>query len=847
MGLPARRRPLAQTGLLALMVALLIPLGSGGPPALAQTLALFPTSGGPGTPVHVSGSGFVPGETVSVRWGASTGQVLAQGAANGAGGIDISFTVPAGPAGIHDVWAIGVFSGTSIVGRFLVTGGGATTTAPPSPTAPPGAFPTLPPELSCLSQSAFVAPPAVSPGGGLFFTANGFAPFSSVVVRIFGPSTSGQLVAQASAACQVLVTIETYQTDPLGSYSVQASGAGFDDRPLQLTAFFTVVGATPTPTPTHAPTATPTPSIVCPLPSAFVSPPRVAPGQTGTFRGTGFQPGSYVRVEFQDLAGMFTFPFFAPAEVGPAATTCGVSGTFSANPTIPPGRYRLTLTGPNHLGVVVQARGEFEVAFGQPTPLAPVPVTPEPAATPPMPTPRPEAPPGARPDQVPPVAIEQTLTRIGGALVPAVGETTEYEHVVRITNTAGRALDLRVLSGGRDLKREAAYRAAAQGQGLTIRFATEYSEDTRSVRASANVGQLSLRGTSVIWDGQLAAGQTLELRTVIEHTPSTALVLAQPIRGQTVSIVDQRGLSLVVAPPPLPQLPPAQRLVQPAPPPVDPTTGSRFFSDTGFSIVNDSIWVFYHRRGGRRTFGAPISRVFLLGGATVQLFERAMLRADESGTVTALNLLEEPFLAYETLGDLRLPPVEQQLIENAPDPTAPDYGDQSQEFVRLHALEEFDDKAPRFYSTFLSTVLFRDAFFDGRGDPNLVPGFNLEIWGLPTSRAAYHVIGFELVPAGEAAEGEEPLAAAEVADSEVVLLRFQRGVMRHDAAAGETAAAPLGRYLRAVLTGDTGLPELAEAAGSSRLWGQYNPEAVNWVDRPGDLPDTNLVLAFEPE
>lgn len=71
--------------------------------------------------------------------------------------------------------------------------------------------------------------------------------------------------------------------------------------------------------------------------------------------------------------------------------------------------------------------------------------------------------------------------------------------------------------------------------------------------------------------------------------------------------------------------------------------------------------------------------------------------------------------------------------------------------------------------------------------------------------------------------------------------------MRYDATTGTSTGVPLGPYLRAIIMGQVDAPVLADAASSSPLWAQYNPDAVNWIDRPDDLPDTNLVLAFEPE
>jgi len=154
----------------------------------------------------------------------------------------------------------------------------------------------------------------------------------------------------------------------------------------------------------------------------------------------------------------------------------------------------------------------------------------------------------------------------------------------------------------------------------------------------------------------------------------------------------------------------------------------------------------------------------------------------------------------------------------------------SQEFAQASPPESFDGQNTRFYSTYLGTVLFREAFFNGDGDPNLVPLFDLEIWGLPTSLATHPTMG----------NGS--------ADPLVTQLRFQRGVMQYEAGSDTTAGLKLGSYLRSVMLGDTSLPVLAEAAAAnSPFWAQYNPDATLWVDRPDELPDTSLVLTFEPD
>jgi hypothetical protein len=607
--------------------------------------------------------------------------------------------------------------------------------------------------------------------------------------------------------------------DPPGVYTIQANGTGLNEQPLQLTGRYTVLSLAPTIGPTQF--ATPTFSVTCPLPQAFISASALSPGQTTTFGGSGFRPGSFVTVEYVGPGGAFGERFFSPPQLGPAGSTCNLSSLLVVDPSTPLGHYRAILTGPNATGFQVSATAEFDVvAFtgaATPTPFAPAPPPPPPVGPPPPPLP---------PGSVAPLSIDQTLTLVDGARVPAVGEASIYEHVIRMRNTSSSAVDVRVAVGGRGVVAAPGMGPLAQGQPVGASFATEYSSDSVVLATSANVGQATVRGNSVIWEGQLAAGQSLELRTTVQQTPSTALSLNQPIRGQTLSVVDQRGTTLSVPPLARPVLPPEQRLVQPAPPPVDPVTGSRYFPDTGFAIADDNIWVYYHRRGGMKTFGGPISRVFTLFGVRAQLFERGMLQVDQTGGVSVVNLLEWPFLPYETLGDVSLPAVDEGLIQLAPDPSQPGYGAASQEFVGTFAAEEFEGIPTRFYTAFLTTVLFRDAFFDGRGDPSLVPGFSLEIWGVPTSWPTYQALSPDTV------------------DPAVVLQRFQRGVMKRDNRAGTTSGIPLGSYVRGVLAGDVAL---ADVAGSNVLWAQYNPAAVDWVDRADELPDTNFVLAFEPD
>ena len=93
---------------------------------------------------------------------------------------------------------------------------------------------------------------------------------------------------------------------------------------------------------------------------------------------------------------------------------------------------------------------------------------------------------------------------------------------------------------------------------------------------------------------------------------------------------------------------------------------------------------------------------------------------------------------------------------------------------------------------------------------------------------------------------EECTVLAESYDSDE-LFRSRIVMARHGFGRGEYKyfAYPLPQIVAALR--DSLYPGLAEVASGTALWGQYNTEAVNWVDRPDQIPDSNLVLAFEPE
>lgn len=249
----------------------------------------------------------------------------------------------------------------------------------------------------------------------------------------------------------------------------------------------------------------------------------------------------------------------------------------------------------------------------------------------------------------------------------------------------------------------------------------------------------------------------------------------------------------------------------------------RYFPETGYRIGLDQFFEYFHRRGGLRTFGYPVSRPFTLDGFTVQFFQRGIMQMRPDGSVTTLNVLDPGLMPYQRINTSTFPGVDRLVVAEAPSPDDPEYGRKILEFVRRYAPDEWEGHKVNFYQTFLNTVRFEDAFPNGDGDPALMPLINLEIWGAPTSRPAY-----------------------DPRNHNFIYLRFQRGIMHYDATTGTTQGLLLADYLKAIITGKNLPPDLEEQARSSRYYKQYNRFKPNWVEDPQRLPATNLHSAFEP-
>ncbi|MGE5619124.1 MAG: hypothetical protein ACM3US_07685 [Sphingomonadaceae bacterium] len=250
----------------------------------------------------------------------------------------------------------------------------------------------------------------------------------------------------------------------------------------------------------------------------------------------------------------------------------------------------------------------------------------------------------------------------------------------------------------------------------------------------------------------------------------------------------------------------------------------RYFRETGFRIDEDRFWDYFLRRGGVRNFGYPVSRTFPFLGFRVQFFQRGILQLKPDGSVATMNLLEEGLMPYERINGTTLPRPDKALIDGAPLPVTPDYGDRAIAFVWQHVPDQWEGMNVRFLKTFLSTVTYEDAYPRHDGESALVPLLNLELWGLPTSRPS-----------------KDP------ANSQFVYQRFQRGILHYDASTGATQGLLLADYLKSIIIGERLPPDLEEQARASRFFRQYDPTRPGHVARPQELPGTNLVGAFDAD
>lgn len=244
-------------------------------------------------------------------------------------------------------------------------------------------------------------------------------------------------------------------------------------------------------------------------------------------------------------------------------------------------------------------------------------------------------------------------------------------------------------------------------------------------------------------------------------------------------------------------------------------TDERFFSQTGYRIDNNAFWDFFQHRGNVRTFGYPVSRTFLLDGFQVQIFQRLVLQLQPDGSVGTLNLLDQGLMPYTRINGSTFPAPDPAVVSATPPATDLDA---VLNFVRTTAPDTFEGEPVNFGTTFFSTVTAADA---PDADPALLPGFDLQIWGSPTSNPA-----------------RDP------ANNNFIYQRFQRGIMHYDKSCVCTQGLLLADYLKAILTGQNLPPDLDAQARTSKYYKQYSPGSPNSIARPAELPNSNLTDAF---
>ncbi|MBI4494477.1 MAG: hypothetical protein HY690_16970 [Chloroflexi bacterium] len=264
-------------------------------------------------------------------------------------------------------------------------------------------------------------------------------------------------------------------------------------------------------------------------------------------------------------------------------------------------------------------------------------------------------------------------------------------------------------------------------------------------------------------------------------------------------------------------------LVALLPAPASAQQDPRFFLQTGFRISNDRFFEFFNLRGGINTFGFPVSRTVTFLGFTTQFFQRAIMQLGPDGNARLLNLLDPGLMPVTQVNLSTFPAPDPGLVAATPRVGEPDYETAIIDFVRQNAPDEFDGQPVNFLQTFLSTITCEVAFPSGDCAEGLLPLLALELWGAPTS--------------GPGVDPRNP---------NFIYQRFQRGIMHFDATCPCTQGILLADYFKSVLTGRNLPLDLAAQVQGSPFFQQYNHALPIAVARPGELPATNLVNAFEP-
>jgi len=321
-----------------------------------------------------------------------------------------------------------------------------------------------------------------------------------------------------------------------------------------------------------------------------------------------------------------------------------------------------------------------------------------------------------------------------------------------------------------------------------------------------------------------ALAQSTPTRTPVAATAQPSARPAASIPTPTV-----QAARSIEAPSPTPSAAPLVLPPASAPTPsVSPTPSTsandpRAFPQTGFRIDQDAFWDFFQKRGGVNTFGYPVSGTFTLLGTRIQMFQRLVMQQRPDGSVGTLNLLDAGLLPFTHINGSTFPPPDAAFAGQMPPPSDPNYLSTVIRFVQASAPDTLDGHQVNFSQTFFNTVPIAGAFPDGQPDnaTALLAGFDLEMWGLPTSRPTY-----------------------DPTNKNFIYQRFQRGIMHYDATCNCTHGLLLADYLKVLLLNQNVPGDLAAEAHASPLLAQWSPGKASALARPADLAATDLTNAF---
>jgi hypothetical protein len=201
----------------------------------------------------------------------------------------------------------------------------------------------------------------------------------------------------------------------------------------------------------------------------------------------------------------------------------------------------------------------------------------------------------------------------------------------------------------------------------------------------------------------------------------------------------------------------------------------------------------------------------------VQFFQRRIVEIGPNGQARQANLLDPELMPYTKVNGATFPGPDPAVIGQAPASTD---ANGTIAFVQRMAPDVVNGRQVNFYQAFANMVPFQVAFPNG-GDANLLPGIDLEMWGVPTSNPA-----------------------ADPNNANFIYQRWQRGIMHYRAECNCTEAVLLADYLKAIITGANLPADLDAQANGSAFYKQYDPTKPQWIRDAGRLPNTNFTNAF---